>query len=161
MTVSTPDLCDEFENEIQIAEPVLKHFGGKKAFSGKVVTVKCFEDNSKVKELLDQPGEGRVLVVDGEGSLRRSLLGDMLGEKAVINGWAGIVVYGAVRDIEMLEKLSLGILALAPIPLKTEKLGKGEIDVAVSFAGLNIRPGDYLYADKSGVIIASRRLDPE
>ncbi|MGV6806401.1 MAG: ribonuclease E activity regulator RraA, partial [bacterium] len=100
MTIFTPDLCDDFEDQLRIAEPVFTHFGGKKAFCGEVVTVKCFEDNSKVKELLGTPGEGKVLVVDGEGSLRRSLLGDMLGDQAVINGWSGVVVNGAVRDIE-------------------------------------------------------------
>ena len=159
MAVSTPDLCDEFADKVQIAEPVFQHFGGKKDFFGPVVTVRCFEDNSKVKELLAQPGEGRVLIVDGGGSLKKSLLGDMLAEQGVINGWAGVVINGAVRDVEMLEKLAIGVMALAPIPLKTEKLGAGDVDLPVSFAGLTVTPGDYLYADRSGLVVASEPLN--
>lgn len=158
MTFSTPDLCDAFESDIQVFEPVFTHYGAKTAFSGEVVTVKCFEDNSRVKELLATAGEGRVLVVDGAGSLRRSLLGDMLAAAGVDNGWSGVVIHGAVRDVELLETLEIGILALAAIPLKTEKLGVGEINLDLNFAGVTIHPGDYLYADKSGTVVAQKPL---
>ena len=121
--------------------------------------MRCPEDNSLVRELVASDGRGKVLVVDGLGSVRRSLLGDQLGEKAVANGWQGIVLYGAVRDVEALEKLELGILALAAIPVKTDKKGVGEKALPLRFAGVTFMPGHYVYADRNGLIVASTALD--
>ena len=159
MTKSTCDLCDAYEGIIQIAEPVFDSYGGRSVFSGEISTIQCPEDNSLVRERVASPGHGKVLVIDGFGSRRRSLLGDQLAEKAVANGWHGIIVYGAVRDVEALEKLDLGVLALAAIPLKTEKKGAGQRDLTLRFAGATFTPGHYVYADLNGLIVAPRALD--
>ena len=160
MKHSTCDLCDEFESLLQVAEPLLGHFGGRGAFCGEIVTLKCPEDNSLVRELVASPGRGKVLVVDGFGSVRRSLLGDQLAAKAVANHWEGIVIHGAVRDVAALEQLDLGVMALAAIPLKTEKKGVGERGVVVNFAGVAFTPGHFLCADENGLIVAPHRLAP-
>ena len=123
-----------------------------------MVTVKCFEDNSRVKELLATPGDGRVLVVDGGGSLRCALLGDMIAESAVNQGWAGVIVYGCIRDVDAIAELELGVQALASIPLKSVRKGVGEVDVPVTFGGITFRPGEYVYADNNGVITAPHAL---
>lgn len=150
----TPDLCDAYPDQVQVLDPMFSSFGGHDSFGGQIVTVKCFEDNSKVKELVEQPGQGKVMVVDGGGSLRRALLGDMLAQKAAQNGWEGIVVYGCVRDVDVLAQIDLGVQALAPHPLKTDKRGIGDIDVPVTFAGVTFRPGEFIYADNNGVIVS-------
>lgn len=156
--ISTPDLCDAHENVVAVLEPIFVNYGGRDAFGGEVVTVKCFEDNSLVKEQLATAGNGRVLVVDGGGSLRRALLGDMIAESAVKNGWSGVVIYGAIRDVDVIASLDLGVQALGAIPLKTEKRGIGDFNVPVRFAGVDIRPGNFLYADNNGIIISSHAL---
>jgi len=158
MMKSTCDLCDEFENLVQIAVPMFRSFGGRTAFTGEIVTILCPEDNSRVREQVALPGRGKVLVVDGLGSVRRSLLGDQLAAKAVANGWEGVVIHGAVRDVGVLRGLDLGVLALAAIPLKTEKKGLGEQGRPVSFAGVKFTPGHYVYADENGLIVAPRAL---
>ena len=157
MSWTTPDLCDTHP-EVAVADPVFRDYGGSLAFCGRIVTLDCFEDNSRVRDLVATDGRGKVLVVQGGASLRRSLLGDMLAEKAVVNGWSGFLINGCVRDVEALAKLPLGVKALAACPLKTEKRGLGEVDVEVSFAGLTFSPGQWLYADSYGVIVASRDL---
>ena len=123
LTISTPDIADDFPDQVAALELPLRNFGGLHQFSGAVVTVKCHEDNSLVKELVGTPGQGRVIVVDGGGSLRRALLGDMLAEKAATNGWSGLVINGAVRDVDQIAVIQLGVQALANTPLKTDKLG--------------------------------------
>ncbi|WP_439888442.1 ribonuclease E activity regulator RraA [Pseudomonas sp. MBLB4123] len=155
----TPDLCDAYPELVQVVEPMFSNFGGRDSFGGQIVTVKCFEDNSRVKELVEQPGQGRVMVVDGGASMRRALLGDMLAEKAAKNGWAGIVVYGCVRDVDVLAQTDLGIQALASHPMKTDKRGIGDVDVPVTFGGVTFRPGEYLYADNNGIIVAPSALE--
>ncbi len=155
---TTCDLCDEFEAQVRVSEPVWKSYGGKRAFAGTIRTIKCHEDNSRVQELIAESGRGNVLVVDGGGSLRRSLLGDNLAAKAVACGWEGIVIYGALRDVDALAVLDLGILALACVPMRTEKKGVGEIDVEVRFAGVTFTPGHWLFADANGLIVAERPL---
>lgn len=157
--LSTPDLCDQNPDKVQVLEIFLQDFGKKSAFSGQIVTVKCFEDNSKVKELVGTPGSGKVLVVDGGGSTRRALLGDMLAEKAVSNGWQGIVIYGCARDVEIIETLDLGVKALGAVPLKTDKRDLGDIDVPVRFGGVDFVPGYWLYADKNGVVVSAQALE--
>ncbi len=158
MTICTPDLCDEYHDRVQILEPLFRAYGRKRQFFGQVVTVKCFEDNSLVKEFSAQSGEGRVLVVDGGGSLRRALLGDLVAEAMMNNGWAGIVINGCVRDVEALNELELGIRALNSIPVKTEKRGLGDAEVEVRIAGVDIKPGQWLYADETGIIVSASEL---
>jgi regulator of ribonuclease activity A len=156
--LSTPDIADQYPQEVQALELELRNFGGLAQFSGAVVTIKCHEDNSLVKELVATPGEGRVIVVDGGGSRRRALLGDMLAEKAAANGWAGLVIHGVIRDVDQVATTQLGVQALGAIPLKTEKLGVGQRDIPLSFGGVTIHPGDYIYADNNGVLVSRRKL---
>ncbi|ABO91046.1 Putative 4-hydroxy-4-methyl-2-oxoglutarate aldolase [Aeromonas salmonicida] len=153
-----PDLCDQHGDALQVADPLFHDFGGKPLFYGQAVTLSCYEDNSLVRELVNRPGQGRVMVIDGGGSLRRALLGDQLAIKAAEQGWEGIVIFGAVRDVGTLATLALGVKALAACPVKTEKLGQGELDAVVSFAGVTIHPGDYVYADLNGVLVSATRL---
>jgi regulator of ribonuclease activity A len=157
-TKGTADLCDEHGDEVQVCEPLFQPFGGRRAFSGPMSTVRCFEDNSRVKEAVDGPGEGRVLVVDGGGSRRRALFGDKLGSAAVKNGWAGVILYGCIRDSGELGQMNLGIRALGTMPLRSDKRGEGERDVPVRFAGVTFRPGDYVYVDDDGVVVSHRPL---
>ncbi len=154
----TSDLCDEFSDTLGIASPGLARFGGAPRFCGPIVTLKVFEDNSLVREILSTPGQGQVLVVDGGGSLRCALLGDQLGELAVKNGWAGVVVNGCIRDSVALAALPLGVRAIATHPLKSEKRGIGQRDLPVSFFGVRFVPGHWLYADEDGLITSADRL---
>ena len=158
MPISTPDLCDEHGEAVQVIELQFKHYGAIEQFGGKVETIKCFEDNSLVAEQVKLPGAGRVLVVDGGGSPRRSLLGDNLASAAVKNGWAGIVIYGYLRDVEEIAPMALGVLALGSVPRKTEKRNEGQLGVDLQFGNCEIRSGDYLYADRTGVIVARQSL---
>ncbi len=158
MKFVTPDLCDDFPEDVRVLSPMLNNYGGKRQFCGEIVTVKCFEDNSLVKEQAGKPGNRKVLVVDGGGSLRKALLGDMIAENAVKNGWEGFVIYGCIRDVDAISALDLGVQAMNTIPLKTEKRGIGDLNVAVSFGGLTIEPGEYIYADNNGVIVSAKKL---
>jgi len=153
-----PELCDRYEDDVRILEPMFGNFGGRERFSGKIVTIKAFEDNSLVREQVALPGEGRVLVVDGGGSMRRAMLGDMLAEKAVKNGWSGIVIYGCIRDVNAIGDLDLGVQALGCHPLKTEKKGAGQLNVALRFGGVDFIPGEYLYADNNGLLVSEKEL---
>lgn len=156
---ATCDLCDAHKNDtdgaFRVLPPVFASYGGVAKFAGPVSTVKCFEDNSLVKLALDEPGRGRVLVVDGGGSLRRALVGGNIGAAAAKNGWAGVVVDGCVRDAAELRASAVGIRALALMPLPTEKRNEGQRDVAVRVQGEWIRPGDWLYADEDGIVVMS------
>ncbi|MDE2397128.1 MAG: ribonuclease E activity regulator RraA [Burkholderiales bacterium] len=157
---ATCDLCDlhkaDADGAFRVLPPVFRSFGGQARFAGPVSTVKCFEDNTLVKEAVDSPGQGRVLVVDGGGSLRRALVGGNLGAAAARNGWAGIVVDGAVRDVDELAACGVGIRALASMPLPTQKRNEGQRDVAVQIQGVWIRPGDWLYADADGIVVMAQ-----
>jgi regulator of ribonuclease activity A len=159
MSQALADLYDVHGENLRVAAPIFRDFGGAPSFEGPVAIVKVHEDNSLVRASLEQPGEGRVLVVDGGGSLRCALVGDQLGELAVRNGWRGIVVYGCVRDAAQLAALPVGIKAIATNPRKSLRKGEGSRDVVVRFAEVTIAPGDYLYADPDGVIVADRKLD--
>ncbi|MEH6466449.1 MAG: ribonuclease E activity regulator RraA [Porticoccus sp.] len=159
MSFSTPDLCDDYPELVRVLEPMMGNFGGRESFGGEVVTIKCHEDNSLVKEHAGNPGQGKVMVVDGGGSLRRALLGDMIAENAVKNGWEGIIIYGCVRDVDALVTLDLGVQALASIPLKTDKRGIGDFNVSVTFGGVTFNSGDYVYADNNGVIVSNEPLE--
>jgi len=155
--LATTDLCDAHPG-VQVAEPVLHHFGGRRRFAGQVATILCLEDNSKVREAVGEPGQGRVLVVDGGGSLQCALLGDLLAEKAVANGWSGVVVNGCVRDTGRLGTLPLGVMARAAHPRRSEKRGHGERNVPVRYAGVTFHPGDFVYADEDGLIVSGVEL---
>lgn len=159
----TTDLLDNNEILIQqehlrIVAPMFQHYGARCAFEGTTVTLKLFEDNSLVRHVLGEPGVGKVLVVDGGGSLRCALLGDQLAELAVKNGWEGVVVYGCIRDSAAINALSLGVRALNTHPLKTVKKNVGERDVPVTFGGVTIKPGEWLYADDDGIIVSNQSL---
>ncbi|WP_088282159.1 ribonuclease E activity regulator RraA [Ideonella sp. A 288] len=158
---ATCDLCDAHKNDsdgaFRVLPPVFRDFGKRSAFCGEVATVKCHEDNTLVKAAVDSPGLGRVLVVDGGGSLRRALVGGNLGAAAARNGWAGVVVDGCVRDVAELAQCELGIRALAAMPLPTEKRNQGQADVPVQVQGVWVRPGDWLVADADGIVVMSDR----
>lgn len=156
--INTCDLCDAHPDDVQVLEPMFHNFGGCEAFGGEICTVKCFEDNSFVKQRLGEPGEGRVLVVDGGASIRRALLGGDVATMAAKNGWAGVIIYGCVRDVEELIEIDLGIQAMGVVPMKTKKRNVGELDVPLNFAGANFHQGDWIYADNNGVIVAERDL---
>lgn len=158
MSLKTTDLCDDHSDHLAIATPLFRDFGGRRQFHGPISTVKVFEDNSLVRAALEEPGEGRVLVVDGGGSMRCALLGDNLAEMGRQNGWAGIVVYGCIRDSADLADMDIGVKALNTHPLKSVKKGEGERDASVTFAGITVRAGSYLYADEDGIIVAQEPL---
>ena len=154
---ATCDLCDAHKNDssgaFRVLPPVFREFGGRRRFAGPVTTVKCFEDNTSVKAAVESPGHGRVLVVDGAGSLRRALLGGNLGAAAARNGWAGLVIDGCVRDVEELAACDVGIRALAAMPLPTDRRQAGLVDVPVLIQGVWVRPGDRLVADADGIVV--------
>lgn len=156
---STADLCDAYSERLQIAEPLLRDFGGRHAFNGQIVTLKLFEDNSLVRTALEQSGNGCVLVIDGGGSLRCAVVGDQLAALAQANGWAGIIVNGCVRDTAELAQMDIGIKALAAHPLRSVKRGEGQADVPVRFAGVDFRSGQYVYADSDGVVVAAQPVE--
>jgi len=158
VNIITPDLCDAYPELIRVVEPMFSNYGGRDAFGGEIVTVKCFEDNSVVKEQVAQPGKGKVMVVDGGASMRAALLGDMLAEKAVSSGWEGIIVYGCIRDVDVIATLDLGVQALMSHPKKTDKRGIGDLNVVVTFGGVTFTPGEYIYADNNGVIVSKEPL---
>ncbi|MBK8509663.1 MAG: ribonuclease E activity regulator RraA [Candidatus Competibacter sp.] len=158
MDFKTTDLCDEFSDRLQIAEPLFGDYGGETMFYGAIATLKVFEDNSLVRTALEEPGKGRVLVVDGGASMRCALLGDQLADLAEENDWAGVVVNGCIRDSAAIAEIDIGVKALAVHPLKSVKRGVGERDVPVRFAGVQFVPGHYIYADEDGLIVSEKPL---
>jgi regulator of ribonuclease activity A len=159
MQPKTVDLCDQYADELQVAAPIFHDYGSTIAFCGPISTVQVHEDNVLVRAALEEPGAGRVLVVDGRGSLRCALVGDQLVTLGLNNGWAGVVVNGCIRDVGTLAELAFGVKALAATPLRSAKRGAGARDVQVVFAGLSCTPGQYLYADQDGIIVADRPLE--
>ena len=153
MTWSTADLYDEHEESLGSVDLPLRQYGGHRAFTGRVSTVRCHQDNALLKSILSGPGDGGVLVVDGGGSLHTALVGDVIAQLAIDNGWAGVVVHGAVRDTAMLAGMPLGVKALGSNPRKGTKTGAGERDVEVTFGGATFRPGDQLWSDDDGVVV--------
>ena len=156
--LSTADLYDAHGEALRVMAPIFRNYGGVKSFAGEVVTLKVFEDNSLVRAALEEAGHGRVLVVDGGGSLRCALVGDNLAELGCRNGWAGIVVYGCIRDAVPIGAIAIGVKAIATNPRKSVKKGEGERGVTLRFAEVTIEPGDYLYADVDGVVLAKGKL---
>lgn len=151
--VATADLVDEHGEALRVCDLQFRSFGGRARFAGRVRTVRCFEDNDLVRTLLRTPGDGHVLVVDGGGSLRTALTGDVIATAAVENGWAGLVLHGAVRDSAALAGMDLGVFALGTTPRKSGKTGAGEVDVPVAFGGIEFTPGDVLHADEDGLAL--------
>ncbi|OLT11367.1 ribonuclease [Actinomadura sp. CNU-125] len=158
MEFATADLIDDFGAELRSCETQFRQYGGRARFAGPVSTVRCDRDNGLVKKLLNTPGDGRVLVVDGGASLASALLGDMIAAAAVRNGWAGVVINGAVRDVAALRGLDLGAKALGSNPRKSAKDAAGDVDVPVTFGGVEFRPGDWLYSDEDGIVVAARNV---
>lgn len=163
----TCDLLDD-NPDCQVCAPNMEgkrffSYGGHSKFGGELVTVKCFEDNSRVKELLatngkDVNGNGKVLVVDGGASMRCALLGDMIAQSAVDHGWAGVIIYGCVRDVDDMMKMPIGVQALGSTPRKSNRQGVGETDIEISFGGIVINSGMFVYADNNGIIVSDKVL---
>lgn len=158
MDPRTTDLCDAHEDKVRVVEPMFNSFGRRAAFFGRIATLKLFEDNSLVRQTLESPGADRVLVIDGGGSLRRALVGDQLAAMAVKNGWAGMIVYGCIRDSRAIGEMDIGVVALDTHPMKTVKKNVGEAQIAVTFGGVTFTPDEWLYADEDGVIVSTVQL---
>ena len=159
MTSPTADLYDQHADLVSVAEPIFADFGGRIAFHGPIATLKCYEDNSLVRQRLGEAGRGRVLVIDGGGSMNCALLGDQLAQLGVDNQWAGLVIFGCIRDSALIANMPLGVKALATTPRKSIKRDQGLIDIPISFAGITFEPGHYLYADEDGILTAPRELN--
>ena len=159
MTIQTADLCDEHGDKVRVVSPMgFRSLGGRPALGGPVTTLKAFEDNTLVRTALEEPGNGRVLVVDGGGSMRCAMVGDQLAKLGVDNGWGGILVYGCIRDSAAIGGMDIGVFALGTHPRKTVKKGAGERDVPVTFGGQTFVPGQFVYADADGVILSDISL---
>ncbi len=157
MTFTTADLYDEHEENLGSCDLQFRQFGARRSFTGPVSTVRCYEDNALLKSVVEQPGDGRVLVVDGGGSAHRALMGDNIATIAADNGWAGVVIHGVVRDAAVLSSIPLGIKALGTNPRKSTKTGSGDRDVPVTFGGTTFHPGDQLWSDDDGVVVLRGR----
>ncbi|MBS0357500.1 MAG: ribonuclease E activity regulator RraA [Proteobacteria bacterium] len=158
MEFQTTDLCDANEGKVRAVAPMFRSFGGKTRFAGAIRTLKVFEDNALVRSTLDTPGNGNVLVVDAGGSLRCAMLGDQLALLGVKNGWAGVIMYGCIRDSGPIAGMEIGVFALATHPMKSVKKGAGDVDIPVTFGGVTFIPGQWLYADEDGVILSETPL---
>ena len=158
MTVKTADLCDTHLQELQYIPLSLKDYGGVTAFYGEIATVQCFEDNSFVKKTLQEAGRDRVLVVDGGGSKRCALLGDLLAQLAIDNHWCGVVINGCIRDSDIIATLKIGVKALATHPCKSEKKDRGTCNIELNFGSVICKPSDWLYADSDGIVVSSEAL---
>jgi regulator of ribonuclease activity A len=163
MNFATTDLCDDHANLLEdgrfaVLPPVFRQYGLRVQFFGRVTTLKVHEDNALVRTVLETPGDGNVLVVDGGGSLRRALVGGQLGLLAQDNGWAGIIVDGCIRDTDEINACDIGVRALAAHPQKSSKKGAGERNLRVHIAGVPVSPGDWIYADADGILVAQQKL---
>jgi regulator of ribonuclease activity A len=150
---ATADLCDEFGDQLQVCGTGFLQYGALTSFSGPIATVRCENDNALLKSVVSAPGQGRVLVVDGQGSRRSALMGDMIAQIALDNGWAGVVIHGVVRDVAVLRTLALGIKAIGSCPRRSGKTGAGAKETEISFGGTTFRPGDLLFSDEDGIVV--------
>lgn len=151
----TADLVDEIGSDVRSCDVQFRQFGGRTQFAGPISTVRCFEDNALLKSVLSTPGDGGVLVIDGAGSLHAALVGDVIAELARSNGWAGLIVNGAVRDASTLRGINIGLKALGTNPRKSGKTGAGDRDVEVSLGGVTFVPGDIAYSDDDGIVVVA------
>lgn len=158
MSFLTTDLYDANEGRVAVVEPMFRAYGGRARFAGQVVTLKVYEDNTRVREVLAEPGQGRILVVDGGGSKRCALLGDQIAELAVKNGWEGVVVYGCIRDSVAINALDIGVRALDTNPKKTVKRNEGQRDLVLAFGAVEFVPGHWLYVDEDGLLLSATPL---
>lgn len=158
MSFKTADLVDEFDSELRFCNLPFRKYGRHRSFWGEVQTVKCFEDNALLKEELQKPGRGRVLVVDAGGSTRVAMVGDIIAGLAIASGWAGIVINGCIRDSEEIDAMEIGLRCLGTSPKKSVKDGAGKVGLAVAFGGVEFNQGDYVYCDADGVVISARKL---
>lgn len=161
MEYNTSEMCDIYTDLIDVLEPVFSNYGGRCSFGGKVVTIKCFENNGLIAELVETDGTGKVLVIDGGGSTRRALINISIAEQAAKNNWEGIICFGSVRDVDALEDVDIGIQGLLSIPVGASASSIGESDLAINFAGVTFLPDDHIYADNTGVILSPDPLDIE
>ena len=163
MSLKTPDLLDSNEEQtlagaVRVVAPMFQRYGARTSFSGQIVTLKLFEDNSLVREAFAEAGNGKVLVIDGGGSTRCALVGDQLAILAHKNGWEGAVVFGCIRDSGDINQIDIGVRALNTHPLKSIKKGVGDRNIDVTFGGVTFKPGEWIYADEDGVIVSSSAL---
>ena len=158
MNETTSDISDKLHPDVQYLEPVFKNYGAKNSFSGRIVTVKCYEDNSLVEKALKANGKESVLVIDAGGSMNCAMLGDKRAADAIKNEWEGILVHGLIRDSATIKGMEIGIRALGVCPLKSIKNGVGDSNLIVNFSGVTFTPGEYLYADEDGVIVVKEKL---
>lgn len=156
--ISTPDLYDDHKHQVSVADAGFVQYGGVKQFYGKAVTLACPLDNTLVGETLEENGDGKVLVVDAGANKQFAFLGDNLAAKAIKNGWRGIVVHGCIRDIEIIREMHIGVMALGSTPRKTEKKGAGSKNVLVACNGINVSPGNHIYADENGLLCSTEAL---
>lgn len=159
MQYNTSELCDLFADSVDVLEPLLISYGGRSSYGGEIVTIKCFEHKGLIEDLVSQPGQGKVLLIDGGGSLRRGIVDARIAQCALDNEWEGIICYGSVRDVDMLAELDIGIHAVSSTPASAEDVNDGEVDIAVNFAGVTFIPQDHVYADNTGIILSQDPLD--
>ncbi len=158
MTFATADLYDEHEEQLQVALPLFNNYGGKDKFYGEIVTIKCHEDNTFVRSLLEQDGSGKVMVVDGGESMRCALVGDNLAELGKKNNWQGIIVSGCIRDSAVIKNIDIGLKAMGTNPRKSIKKERGDLDMSVTFAGVTFTSGHYVYCDEDGIVVSAKAL---
>lgn len=161
MEYNTSELCDIYVDMVDVVEPMFMNYGGKSSFGGEITTIKCFEHLGLISEVVQQPGLGKVLLIDGGGSLRRALVDSDIARTAFDNEWEGIIVYGCIREVDQLEDINIGIQALASIPVGADDSRTGEVDIAVNFGGVTFLPEDHIYADNTGIILSPDPLDIE
>lgn len=161
MQYNTSELCDMYLDSVDVVEPMFANFGGRNSFGGEVTTVKCHEANGLIRDVLARDGNGKVLVIDGGGSLRRALVDLEIAEMAFDNGWEGIIVFGCIRDVDLIDELEIGIQALASIPVLASDNTDGDSDTPVNFGGVTFLPEDHVYADSTGIILSPDPLDIE
>jgi len=161
MEYNTSELCNIYADLIDVVEPIFSNYGGRHSFGGEVVTVKCFESNGLISQILSSNGTGKVLVIDGGGSTRRALIDGAIAEQAYKNNWEGIVCFGSVRDVDVLEEIEIGIQSLVAIPVGADDNENGMSDLAINFGGVTFLPDDHIYSDNTGIILSPDPLDIE
>lgn len=161
MEYNTSELCDIFADSVDVVEPIFNVYGGRRSFGGTVTTIKCYEDRGLIDKVVNEDGTGKVLLIDGGGSTRRALLDAMNVQTALENNWEGIICFGSVRDVDILEDAEIGIHAVASIPVGADSDDVGDVDIAVNFAGVTFLPEDHIYADTTGIVLSPEPLDIE
>lgn len=159
MQYNTSELCDLFADNVDVLEPLFISYGGRSSYGGEITTIKCYEHKGLIEDMVTQPGAGKVLLIDGGGSLRRGIVDARIAQMALDNEWEGIVCYGSVRDVDTLAELEIGIHAVSSTPVSAEDVTDGEVDIAVNFAGVTFIPQDHIYADSTGIILSQDPLD--